>query len=207
MNRTRRITAGLAAIVIAGTVLAGCASTPAPTIAPFSTTTPTPTPTPTTDPKPASATDAYNAATALIQRYFTLSNEIQNDHPNDTSAIDAVATGGARLMVVQSAQNAAKKSATYEFHMATRFTSLGQEKATIGPVLNQGKVTVKNGQVQVLGCVDDARSYTIQKSNQKRIDAPATKVTTIITAVYNTDDSGWRVIQLNYQKDNPACGK
>lgn len=204
MKATRTIAGITAAGVIALGLLTACTPTEEPTPKPTtsSTTTPTPTPTKTAAAEPASDTDAIAAGYATAEEYFRIWDEILNEHPNDTSAIDAIAYESAKDAVINEAKFNLEKGYTNKGNV--KFTLLdGQSYAA--PARANGVTESEFGQPILYGCVDYSGARAYDKDGKEFPPPNPSSIKVEVIARYFKAEQRWAIISYKQDLESTEC--
>lgn len=197
-------TTALVSAVAAVLLLTGCTpdpeNTPAPTSSsPSDTSAPTPEPTdePVTTPRPESEEDAVDAATKAVNTFLAVRAEIENEHPEDPSKIDTVATGDAAAFVKKLAGLIVEKGSSLEGTYSYEVWD-GWESVSPRDVNDQ---TVEFGAVSLTGCFDSSDITNYDKNGKEFQGNPVRRAVLVSNVIYDPVEGTWLVSSMKQHGD------
>lgn len=198
----------LGASLVVALLAAGC-STPAPESTKAASATPTPTPSATPTPTPTavagaveapqSEAEAIAAGTAAMQTYLDIRAEIEVNHPDDSTAIDAVAMGepaeNVHKIATSNTLQGLTSAGSYAFDTTSAYANdLTASDGTVYPF----------GHAQLEGCMS-SEGISVTDANGNPVEMnPNRRGIVQVSVYYVAAESRWLLMNLESRNSAPC---
>ena len=201
-----RATAAIAALVALFS-LTSCAPEAAKPAPPASiAATASPTPTPSSVAAPTSAEEALAGASAVAKRYFELRSEIRNEHPNDTTVINTVATGDAveriKVEAARLVERGQKPEGTISYEIDLGSSTVANLETTEGESTNDA---VPFGFVYISGCFDSSQVVTTNSDGTIVDPLAVPRFVLPVQVLYDAAKTNWFVVSVTATEAAVPC--
>lgn len=190
--------------IAAALLFTGCApdtsnATPPASTTPSDAATPTQKPTdePITTPEPESEEDAIDAAVDAVNTFLVVRAEIENEHPEDPSKIDTVATGDAAAFVKKLSGLIVEDGDTSEGSYSYEVWD-GWEAVSTREVDGE---SIEFGSVSLTGCFDSSDITNYDKNGKEYQGNPVRRAVIVSTVVYDPTEGTWLVASMKQHGD------